>query len=164
MVTDSALELAGFFAAHAVWCVAEGETLIPIVAYQRQDGRQDFDRIEAEDSQRAVAQGKEWLSENREAVVCAVLVYEAVISLRIGKTACLMVELRSYQPALESLTIALPYRDASSPAGFAVYRPKFFASNDDARSLPRLGEVFFRGVAQHKNGSRLWTRYLDESV
>lgn len=164
MVTDRALELAGFFAAHAVWCVSEGETLVPILAYQHQDGRQELRRIEAEDLQEAVAQGKEWLSENPEAVDCAVLVYDAVIPLSTGRTDCLMVELRSYQPALQSLTLALPYRHGGSPEGFAVHRPKFFTSKEDAPSLPRLGEVFFRGVAQHEKGSALWTDHLDESV
>ena len=33
-------ELMGFFAAHAIWCVADGETLIPIFAYEQNGGKQ----------------------------------------------------------------------------------------------------------------------------
>jgi hypothetical protein len=56
---ERAVELAGFFAAHAVWSVADGETLIPLLAFQRTDGKQEFRRIEAEQLEDAVAQGKQ---------------------------------------------------------------------------------------------------------
>ena len=65
---ERAVELAGFFAAHGIWCVAEGETLVPILAFQRGDGGQEFRRIEAEELRDAVAQGKTWLADNPEHV------------------------------------------------------------------------------------------------
>ena len=31
---EVAVELAGYFVAHALWCVAEGETLVPVLRNQ----------------------------------------------------------------------------------------------------------------------------------
>jgi hypothetical protein len=43
---EVAAELAGYFVAHAVWCVGEGETLVPILAFQGRTGEQEFRRLE----------------------------------------------------------------------------------------------------------------------
>jgi hypothetical protein len=160
---DRAVELAGFFAAHGIWCVAEGETLVPILAFQRHDGGQEFRRIEAEELRDAVAQGKTWLADNPEHVSRAVLVYDAHIPLPGGKTDCLMMDVHSYAPVLQSLSIALPYRHAHKPVGLVVHRPKFFANNEGKHAVPDLGEAFFRGVAQHEKGAAVWNAHLDES-
>ncbi len=161
---ERVVELAGFVAAHAVWSVSEGETLVPILAFQREDGHQEVRRIEADELQEAVVQGKDWLSKNPEAVSCAVLVYDGVIRLPSGNTDCLMLELSSYTPALQSLSIAVPYRHAQRPGGFGVHRPKFFTGKEDSEYVRTVGEVFFRGVAQHEKGSALWGDHLDEGV
>lgn len=42
---EAATELAGFFTAHAVWSVSDGETLIPLVAYETADGKQQMNRL-----------------------------------------------------------------------------------------------------------------------
>ena len=159
---EQVVELAGFFAAHAVWCIADGETLVPILAFQREDGEQEFRRLEGEELQVVVAQGKEWLTTNPEGVARAVLVYDALIPLPSGKTDCLMLEVRSYGPNPQSLSIALPYRHAQKAAGFAVHRPKF-TNHGDKAEVSLLGEAFFRGVAQHAKGSAIWSTHLDES-
>jgi hypothetical protein len=159
---ERAIELAGFFAAHGVWCVAEGETLIPVLAFQRDNGKQEFRRIEAGQLEDAVAEGKQWLANNPEHVSCAVLVYDARIPLSGGKTDCLVLEVRSYGPTANSVSIALPYRHAKLPGGFAVHRPKF-VTRPNATPAFDIGEVFFRGVAQHDKGSAVWNAHLDES-
>ncbi|SRR5258705_218838 len=160
---ERAVQLAGYFAAHGIWCVAEGETLVPILAFQRGNGAQEFRRIEGHELQEAVAQGKEWLDSNPENVSCAVLVYDAFVPLPSGKTDCLMLEVRSYTSAPQSLSIVLPYRKAGKPGGFAVHRPKFVSSQEEQGTVSDLGETFFRGVAQHEKGSVVWNGHLDES-
>jgi len=160
---ERAVELAGFFAAHGIWCVAEGETLVPILAFRRDDGEQEFRRIEAEELHDAVAQGKTWMADNPERVSCAVLVYDALIPLPGGKTDCLMLEVHSYAPVLQTLSIALPYRHARKPGGLVVHRPKFFANQEEKQAVADLGEAFFRGVAQHEKGAAVWNAHLDET-
>jgi hypothetical protein len=41
-------ELSGFFAAHAVWCVSDGEVLIPLVGYEMLEGKRVLKRMTAE--------------------------------------------------------------------------------------------------------------------
>jgi len=161
--TERAVELAGFFAAHGIWCVAEGETLVPILAFQRDEGEQEFRRIEAEALQDAVAQGKEWLASNPENVACAVLVYDAFVPLPSGKTDCLMLEVRTYGATAASLSIAVPYGHANKPGGFVLHRPKFITGEEQKGAVSDLGEAFFRGVAQHEKGAAVWNTHLDES-
>jgi hypothetical protein len=68
--TDLALELAGFCAAHGVWCIADGETLIPILAFQRGHSEQrELTRVEADRLEDGVAKGKQWVTDNPEDVI-----------------------------------------------------------------------------------------------
>jgi hypothetical protein len=109
--TDLALELAGFCAAHGVWCIADGETLIPILAFQRGHSEQrELTRFEADRLEEGVAKGKQWVTDNPEDVVRAVLVYDAFIPLPDGKTDCLVLEVHSYRPTKWRVTIGVPYR------------------------------------------------------
>lgn len=159
---ERAVELAGFFAAHAVWCVAEGETLIPLFAFQRRDGTQEFRRIETDQLEHAVSEGKQWLASNPDDASCAVLVFDGRIPLPGGKSDCLVLEVRSYGPPARSLSIAVPYRHAEAAGAFAVHRPKFVTSPDLQPAFD-IAEVFFCGVAQHEKGSAVWNAHLDES-
>jgi hypothetical protein len=45
---EAATELAGFFAAHAVWSVSDGETLIPLLGYEAGDGMRQLVRLASE--------------------------------------------------------------------------------------------------------------------
>jgi hypothetical protein len=56
---EAATELAGFFAAHAVWSVSGGEILIPLIAYETADGKRQMNRLVAERVEEGAARGKE---------------------------------------------------------------------------------------------------------
>jgi hypothetical protein len=163
-VTDLAVELAGFFAAHAVWCVCEGETLVPILAFPDQGGAQQFRRLEDERLEDAVARGQQWLAGNPERLTYAVLVYDGFITLASGKTDALVLEVREYEPWNRELRIVVPYRHASASGGFAVHRPKFFDSTRTTLEISALADGFWRGVAKHEKGSVVWNEHLDEAV
>lgn len=159
---EVAAELAGYFVAHAVWCVAGGETLVPILAFQGRTGEQEFRRLEGEELQVEVARGQDWLSANPESVEIATLIYDGFVTLESGKTDALIAEIRSFGSEPASLKIVIPYRHARE-GGFAVHRPKFLDYDGNAHwSL--LGEAFFRGVDQHEHGSAIWNRALDQTL
>ena len=44
----AAARLAGFFAAHAIWSVSDGATLIPILAYTTESGERHMERLVGE--------------------------------------------------------------------------------------------------------------------
>jgi hypothetical protein len=157
------MELAGFFAAHAVWCVADGATLIPLGAHLNGAGERQMSRFAADRLEEGVQKGHEWLASLPADVEDAVLIYDGYVTLGSWRTDALMVEVRSKAPAAE-LTMALPYRHADDKAGFAVYRPKFMShTGSGAPDYAALGEAFFRGVDQHEQGAKVWNAHIDES-
>jgi hypothetical protein len=111
----AAAELAGFFAAHGVWCVADGETLIPILAFVASDGTRHMQRLEDPKLEDAVDRGRKWLAENPEAAVAAALVYDGYVTLASGRTDALIADVRSYlQAATSSWRVVVPYRHANA--------------------------------------------------
>lgn len=156
------MELAGFFAAHAVWCVSDGETLIPLAGAEAADGNRTLVRFEADRLEKGVAAGQKWLAENPDSVARAVLIFDGFIPLAGKRNDALLAQVRDFSLGGASATWAIPFRPASDPAGFAVHRPKLLAnpSPDDAA---RLGEAFWRGVGAHEKGAAVWNRHLDET-
>ena len=71
---QAAAELAGFFAAHAVWSVSDGDTLIPLVGYETADGKRQMNRLVADRLEEGAVRGKAWLAKPPEPAVRAVLV------------------------------------------------------------------------------------------
>jgi hypothetical protein len=162
---EQAVELAGFFAAHAVWCVSEGEVLIPMLAQIDQGGARSMSRLVADRLEEGVENGKQRLIANSDNCACAVLVYDGYVTLPSGKTDALFLEIRSYLNPLENLTMALPYRNRRSPQGFAVYRPKFLKyDGSGSPDYSKLGEAFFRGVDSHQQGAEVWSKATDPSI
>lgn len=82
MITAS--KLAGFFAAHAIWCVSDGETLTPTLAYTTEADERKMERlVHNDDLEASVAYGKEKLESNEMDATDAVLLYDGRIP--IGK-------------------------------------------------------------------------------
>lgn len=155
------IEMAGFIAAHAVWCVSGGEVLIPIFACERPDGRY-LERLVSERAEAAVALGRERLERNPSGASRAVLVVDGYVTLPDGKTDALLIEGRRYGEEAWAFSMAVPYRNAGDAAGFAVYRPKFLAVDGPAPDYATLGEVFFRGVDAHEHGGAVWAERMDQ--
>ena len=156
-------ELAGFFAAHAVWCVSDAETLVPIFAYESSDGSRQMERIEADELQDAVRHAKERLATNPESASRGVLVYDGFVTLPDGTTDALIVDAVDYGPPRVGFTMAVPYRHAADAAGFAVFRPKFLGFEGVEPSWDAISEAFFRGVERHEKGAAVWNASLDQS-
>jgi hypothetical protein len=158
-----AVELAGYFCAHAVWCVADGETLVPILGFQNVDGTQSFRRLEGPELTECVAEGKAWLTAPPREVAVAVLIYDGFISLPDGKTDALLLDMHSYVSDTAAIQMALPYRHAAKQGGFAVHKPKILAFSGVEPNWEAVVEALFSGVAQHQKGAEIWNATLDES-
>jgi len=102
--------LAGFFAAHGIWSVADGGTLTPLLGYEQTDGGRGMDRFAAGDTAEAVHAGQDALQANRRGSVRAVLVTDAYIQLGTGRSDALIVQAVEYGPGRQSMTMAIPYR------------------------------------------------------
>ena len=126
---EDAFEMAGYFCAHAIWCVADAETLVPMLAVQRPDRSLQMTRFEAEAQRDAVASARERLELNPERNSIGALFYDGYVTLPEGRTDAVVVELVEYS-SRQRADLAVPYRHAAHPDGFAVFRPKLLTFPD----------------------------------
>lgn len=167
---EEASQLAGFFAAHAVWCVSAGETLVPIYAFIDAQRARQMHRLAHERLEDGVALGKQRLERPDPGIAAHVLIFDGRIPWQGEKLDALIVEWRSLDAGAAKVVVALPYTPASKSGllkrgkPFAVHKPKLLDVSDQWRErTPELFEPFFEGVGQHEKGSAVWSQYLDES-
>ena len=161
MITAS--ELAGFFAAHAVWCVSDGSTLIPMLAYTNDDDDREMERLAHDDVGDAVACGKQKLATNEMDANDAALIYDGRITIGDEKLDALIIEMRAYFAPDSEVVIAVPYTPKDS-GQFRVHKPKVLAwEGCDDYDMNHAFASFFDGVAGHEQGSEIWNQCLDES-
>lgn len=157
-------EQAGYLSAHAIWCVSDGEPLIPLIGAELEGGKQTLLRfLDEEKLERAVEKAKEHFLANQQRAVLATLIYDGYVTLPDGKTDALVVEGRAFCEPPVVLRMLVPYRSSEHPDGFAVFRPKFLElSGPDSEDPEALGQAFFAGVDSHEKGADVWNRYMDQ--
>jgi hypothetical protein len=163
MDMESAARLAGFFCAHAVWCVSDGETLIPFLGFETSDGKRQIHRFTAARIEQGVLEGQDRLVSNPDKAVRAALVYDGFMTLPTSKVDALLLDIRDYGLPSRSLLMAVPYRHAKKPEGFAVHRPKVVSFGGPEPDFQVVGPAFFEGVYSHEKGRPIWNEHLDES-
>lgn len=159
---QAAATLAGFFAAHAVWSISDGETLIPIAAHETADRKRQMKRLVTERIEDGAARGKEWLAKNPDGADRAVLIYDGYITVKGTKTDALLLAIRDYTRGEAEITMAVPYRPGSDPKGCAVRRPAFLGFKGAEPDWQEIGTAFWAGIAQHEKGAAVWNKHLDE--
>jgi hypothetical protein len=155
-VPEPTLELAGYFAAHALWCVSDGSTLVPMMAVQRETGGGELHRLVDDDQQRAIAMGRERLVANPDGASRSVLIYDVSVTLPSGRTDALMLDVVDYDPPRSATRMVIPYRAAGAGQRFAVH-PVLVIGGDGTLSSsgPELA-AFHRGLGRHEEGARVW--------
>jgi hypothetical protein len=156
------LELAGFFAAHAVWCLAPGDVLAPLAGYESDSGERRMLRFEDDGRGCGEEQIREWFEEHRDGASRAVLVYDGYVDAATGRWDAIVIEVRVHEGTTTALRLAVPYRGAGSEEGFALYRPRFlsFTGAGGVVDTQALDRWFFAGVDQHEKGAAVWDAYL----
>jgi hypothetical protein len=161
---EQAARLAGFIAAHAIWSVSDGETLVTMVGSEGSNGQRKLDRIMAERIEESVARGKEQLENNPQHVARAALAFDGYITLPDGRTDAVFVDAREYAAdGALPFEIAIPYRNAKAPGGFAVYRPKLVKVPPGMTDCNSLLEAFWHGVDSHTKAAEVWNAHIDQS-
>jgi len=162
MITAS--RLAGFFAAHAIWSVSDGETLVPMLGYTDEDDKRVLNRLAAPDLGASVAQGKQQLASNPMNANDAVLLYDGRITLGDAKVDAIVVEMRAYFSPQSEAVLAIPYTPKAGGA-FRVHKPKLLVwKGCEDFDVNQALQVFFDGVGSHEKGSKVWNEALDESI
>jgi hypothetical protein len=155
--------LAGFFAAHAVWSVSDGATLITIFATEDASGVRSMTRLVNESIEAAVAEGKRRLDAPAEGVLRAVLLYDGIIAVDDAQeTDAIMIEARSYADGHGAAVLAVPYRPAQDPGGFAVFRLQFLTVEPPGADARQMAVAFWAGVDGHDKGAEVWDEHLED--
>jgi hypothetical protein len=164
-VENAALELAGFYVAHAIWNVSEaeeGELLCPMLAFSDAETPRKMQRLvdESEGGQCwAVGYGRESLTQNRMDAEVAALVFEGLVTTNAGaKSDAILAEVRSYSPQSLSVDLVVPFTPASS-GRFQVHRPQVIRSHGSTFNVEQTLSAFFRGVSEHPRGDDLWAQF-----
>lgn len=161
MITAS--ELAGFIAAHAIWCVSDADGLVPMVAFATEDGQRKLERLVFDDAGAAVEQGRKRLEDDPFSANDGVLAYDGRITAGDGKLDAIILEMRSYGFPWAKATIAVPYSPASA-GRFRVHKPKVVEwERCEDFDLDTAFKAFFQGVNAHEQGAKVWAAALDES-
>jgi hypothetical protein len=161
MITAS--ELAGFIAAHAIWTISDAEGLIPILAFTTEDGQRKLERLASDDLPAAVEHGRKRLEDDPFRAADGVLAYDGRITTAEGKRDAIILEIRSYALPWAKAMIAVPYSPLES-GRFRVHKPKLLEwERCEDFDLEVAFGAFFRGVAAHEQGARIWDVSLDES-
>jgi hypothetical protein len=157
-------EFSGFLAAHAVWSVSSGETLIPMAGIQQLNGERSLVRFMAERFEEGVEKGRAWLAENGRTAARQVLVFDGFIRLGDEKVDAIILEGVDHAHAGKKMTWMVPYRPAKSPSEFAVHRPKVSLDAETTdQAANALHDVFWEGVDAHTEGAAIWKARLDQS-
>jgi hypothetical protein len=162
MITAS--KLAGFFAAHAIWCVSDGATLVPMLAYTTEDDQRRMERLVVDDDlQASVAHGKQMLESNTMDATDAVLLYDGRIPIGNQKADAIIIEMRAYFSPGSEAVMAVAYTPKQS-GKFRVHKPKLLGwTNCDDFDMDAAVQSFFKGVDGHEKGAKIWSDCLDES-
>lgn len=158
-------KLAGFIAAHGIWSVSDGSTLIPIFAYTNENNERVLNRLVADKLEESVELGKERLNENKEDANDAVFVFDGRIPIGDQKYDALIVEIRAHFSPASKATLAIPYSPANAHHAFKVHKPKYLQWQDcDDFDLDVCVNSFFDGVDSHEEAARVWNEHIDQSI
>jgi hypothetical protein len=161
MITTS--ELAGFMAAHAIWCVSDADSLTPMLAFTTEDGQRKLERPAGEDMRAAVERGRRRLEDDPLSANDGVLAYDGGITVAGGELDAILLEMRCYGFPWAKAAIAVPYTSRRS-GRFQVHKPKLVEwERCEDFDLDAGFAAFFRGVAAHEQGAKIWNAALDES-
>lgn len=156
--TANVMEMAGYCAAHAIWRICDGETLMPLVGYLYADNSRSMERLAMPVAELVQGNGRLIdLAPNQQG---AVLIKDGRLQSRHRSAAgndCLILDIRFAGAAQCRLQYAVPYRSSHHELGFAVHSPVLSdCLGFDAEQVEVLGEFFFKGLASHEQGGATW--------
>ncbi|HLA34882.1 MAG TPA: hypothetical protein VJ001_08460 [Rhodocyclaceae bacterium] len=109
----------------------------------------------------AIETGRLRLQQPEPDIVGGVLAYDGNINLPKFRTDALIIEAQWHAPAVRVI-LAVPYRSANCPTGFALHNPRVLECSLDSGYLPVFEAAFFAGLDSVKP-SGLWVnRFVDE--
>src|SRR5262249_10146476 len=143
--------------------VAKGKTLGPLIVFENADGTTRFIQVQDTSPEKAASKGEEILKTNAGGAECGVMGFDAYLNLPKGRIDAIFLHARQYVPSARPVLLAVPYRHARKPGGFAVHRPKLFAFEGEQMPDADVVAAFFDGVSKHETGGQFWQEHYEDS-
>ena len=158
-----AAELAGFFAAHAVWLLWEEQEFLPMLAYSLPDQKHGMEQLIHADPLEAVKLAKTKLNENENSASHAAVIFAGKVQQGPDKLDAILTELRTYAAPKAVAAIAVPFT-RKADGKLAVHIPLLVSWIDcEGFTKAEVMQAFFKGVNGHEQGSTIWNECYDES-
>jgi hypothetical protein len=157
------IELAGFAAAQAACCLFDKVPFVPMGFSRRGQSHVTLTLLPGGSPAQIALATSAWLDANTGTADAAVVICDAFVTISGVRRDSLVVEGRSYAPAVGQIKLAVLYRPHHHPRGFAIYRPKFIVESLTNQNAVAYRDAFFRGVCLHEAGRRVWDACADES-
>ncbi len=150
------MKMAGKYATHAMWSIADGEDLIPLLAYQDHGNQQRLERL-VMDVEMAWKHYEERLPQLASDGLGAVFIFNVIVTLEAGETEALSVTIRFPCEACQVIQLILPYRSASHKQGFRPEQLLVTGVQGCAREeMETLMDAFTEGMKSHSQGEAIW--------
>ena len=157
------IELAGFAAAQAACCLFDKVPVVPMAFTRRGQSSVTLTLLRGGAPAQTAAATTRWLDASSGAADAAVVVCDAFVTIGGVRHDSLLIDGRSYAPAIGAIKVAVPYRAHHHPRGFAIYRPKFIVESLTGQDAALYKDAFSRGIYSHEAGRRVWDACFDES-
>lgn len=151
----------GFFAAHGIWQVQDGENVIPLLSVQKNNVR-NFERYEGESYEQALDKAKTAIKKKANDFSYSLLAYDGFITLNDEKHEAIIIEATDSTTPNSTISMAVPYRSAKSELGLAIYKPKVLSSTTPDLNL--FLNDFWKGAESHTKAIEFWDKYSDQSI
>lgn len=155
-------QLAGFIAAQALLRVSSGKSLAPLVVFENGDGTSRFIVVEEASPEQAAHKGERILRANAGGAARGVMAIDAYLNLPPGRTDAVFLQACQFVPDARQMVLAVPYRHASKPGGFAIHRPRIIVFDEQQIPEAEVIAAFFRGVDRHETGGPFWQKYYED--
>ena len=158
IASASALKLAGFLMAHALWVISdfgEGDAYVPQVLCEKSGGGRELFVFEAKTQVEAIERGKRFLMEQSAAFESCVFARDGQV--RQGDSYVDVLTLDVFESALPSkLTIIQPYEKAGS---LKLLGDEVLAGHNRQLSKSEEGDArenFRLGASEHQGAGSIW--------
>jgi len=157
----AAVHSLGFLASYSMFMVSGGAVLVPTLLRPDADGER-FSLVAMFDdtADGALQRGRAALAQEEGGPRHAAFACEASVGLPKGRTA-IVVELRCHGDNPLAVTVVFPYRAATDPHGFAIFKPQLIEGSVPAEAEGLFNRSLEAGIQHFNWPSGSWARFRD---
>ncbi|MBL8471807.1 MAG: hypothetical protein KF778_17575 [Rhodocyclaceae bacterium] len=140
--------------------LAAGQRPDALVTHEGHDGGRTVVQVMGVNPAAALDAQRAKLGQQEGGVRASVLSHEGSLDLGGIQSCALILEARWFDPSAHAL-VAVPYRAAATPGGFALHQPRLLEFSHGGAALAVIEAAFFAGIDSFKPAG-LWAEYFSD--